>query len=152
MDDPFAVFDTSDDDDDDVTEEQQHHQQQQQRDASSPSSIPFTDETTVAREVGNGPMCHHRGIEQALLQYVKNQLDVATAAAKTTTTTSSAPPTSTTTTTSTTTPSTTYEKTTMILDYIDQFCYQRHWMMHVGVSRLIPFTKDWLHDRCLLDD
>jgi hypothetical protein len=62
----------------------------------------------VQRDDENGPMVFHKGTEEALLQHVKNGL--ATAAQ------GNAPQ--------------------AILDLVDDFCFQRHWMMHVGVSLL----------------
>eukprot|EP00977_Amphora_coffeiformis_P000333 scaffold91_cov173-Amphora_coffeaeformis.AAC.1 len=131
MDDPFAVFDDVDDDDDDTDDDEE-------QDTPSASITTTTATTIITRQAANGPMSYHLGIEQALLQYVKNRLDAATTAAAAAaaagggidaTLSSSATP-------RPRPPPPPREKTAvMILGWMDEFCYQRHWMMHVGPEK-----------------
>ena len=64
--------------------------------------------TPLERDAVNGPMSHHVGIEQALWQYVQQKVVVDAESNQT-------------------------KKAMAVLQAVDEFCFQRHWMMHVGV-------------------
>jgi catechol O-methyltransferase len=63
--------------------------------------------STPLRDASNGALAFHQGTEQALLQYVKNEIDNNTSAEST-------------------------NPRQRVLQLVDTFCRTRHWMMHVG--------------------
>ncbi|KAL7556757.1 hypothetical protein ACA910_008090 [Epithemia clementina (nom. ined.)] len=77
------------------------------------------------RDPANGFNSHHPGTEQAMLQFVRNGI----ASVKKDTTTA---------------------KDESLVDlairFVDQFCYQRHWMMHIGAEKG-PLLERFLAER-----
>ena len=70
----------------------------------------------VRDDVINGPMSHPSGVEQALCQFVENRLRQQKPSKDDTTTCSN--------------------RVQNVLKAVDDFCFQRHWMMHVGVRHV----------------
>lgn len=70
------------------------------------------------RDPSNGMLAFHDGTEQALLLYVQEQLSELNMISK-----------------QQQNDETSREKVSRIVTLIDNFCYQRHWMMHVGPEK-----------------
>ena len=64
------------------------------------------------RDPANGFNSFHRGTEQALIQYVRNKLDESIAIDDCSKT----------------------KAVDYAIRFVDEFCLERHWMMHIGVS------------------
>jgi catechol O-methyltransferase len=96
-DDPFAVFHEDGDDDTENI-------------SITPSTI-----ATTSRDAANGPMSYHEGVEQALLQYIRNKLDFGNAVLQEVVA------------------ATTRSET--VIKLVDEFCMTRHWMMHIGPEK-----------------
>ena len=118
--DPFAVFDSSSDDGsegnttNDNNDDDENPHGHADKDAHKNSSAP----ENCGRDAAVGPMTFHAGTEQALLYYVLNHQQQEEA-------------------TNCTAEDDDSRAATQILQSIDDFCYQRHWMMHIGVSVLL---------------
>ena len=93
-DDPFAVFDEEVD-------------------------VAATQPNAPARDAANGPMSFHEGVEQALLQHVKNNFTAKDEASR----------------------------SAAVIDCIDACCMNVHWMMHVGFEKG-AILADFM-DKCL---
>jgi catechol O-methyltransferase len=103
--DPFDVFATDSDGDDGNTNRDKE------------TSLPRDQQVSIIRpqiqrEADNGVLAFHSGTEQALLVYVQQQLQQQ---------------------------SKSYDskpaRRRIVLDLVDQFCLERHWMMHVGPQK-----------------
>lgn len=116
-DDPFACFD---DDDDDSGNEGETNQKQAQPKQTHPSSADQAalSSSLAVRDDTCGVLAFHAGTEVALLQFLKqqaakywrNQQSLKSLSEK-------------------------LERAKRILDWIDEFCLQRHWMMHIGSEK-----------------
>jgi catechol O-methyltransferase len=102
--DPFDVFATDSDGDDDNVN------------LDIATSLPSDQRVGIRRpqrEADNGVLAFHSGTEQALLVYVKQQLQ------RQSKSNDSKP----------------QRRRRAVLDLVDQFCLERHWMMHVGPQK-----------------
>jgi hypothetical protein len=66
-----------------------------------------------SRMASNGVMAFHNGTEEAMFIYLQNKLSTNSQSAAGTTTTT----------------------TTAVLDLVDEYCFSRHWMMHMGPDK-----------------
>ena len=69
------------------------------------------DEPVTSRDASNGPLVFRDGTEQSLLAYVQNNMDPSES-----------------------------DRQTRVLELVDEFCTQRHWMMHVGPEKALPLA------------
>jgi predicted O-methyltransferase YrrM len=81
------------------------------------------------RDTAFGPMQFHRGTEESLLAFVQQQLAESTTTSK-------------------------VERVHHIMEAVNTFCYQRHWMMHIGPEKaafLLDHLRDCLDQRSSTD-
>ena len=127
--DPFDCFGDDDSDSDNNNDD----------DESGPQQNPSTASSTVSSTMRDpicGVLTFHSGTEQSLVHYVEQALE------KISTSKSS-------------TGSTSNTISQQVLDCIDQFCYSRHWMMHVGDQKgliLKEFLLEWCRYKLPLPD
>ena len=101
--DPFDVFGGDDgDDESDVDQE-----------GEAPSRTKSSNSSSSKRAPENGFNLYHSGTEQAMIQYVKNELAKGVNAIQKGN-----------------------DRLSTVIRLVDEFCFQRHWMMHIGVSRI----------------
>ena len=105
--DPFDVF-GGDDGDDESDVDQEGEAVSVDRTKSSSNN-----NTTSKRAPENGFNLYHSGTEQAMIQFVKNELAKGVNAIQKEN-----------------------ERLSTVIRLVDEFCFQRHWMMHIGVSRI----------------
>jgi predicted O-methyltransferase YrrM len=124
-DDPFAAFGgDNDDDDSDSGDQPQKLMGQSQQPEAAVATTP-AHQQQQDRDPTCGVLTFHTGTEQALVNYVQHQM-ASTKALSSADRSSAAK---------------------QVLHYVDQFCYTRHWMMHVGDEKG-KILKDFVREFC----
>jgi catechol O-methyltransferase len=148
--DPFACFGDDEDDDSDndgaeCDNDGANSNQQDPLTTAVPSSSTRDDNSC-------GVLTFHAGTEVALWHYVQQrqhdqlqQMNTRTTTTTSNTTTAMSPSTTTAVSNSTLLLSISFiiHKAQQILDHIDEFCWKRHWMMHIGAEKGVVL-KDFL--------
>ena len=104
--DPFDVFGGDDGDDESDVDQEGEAVSVDRTKSSNISSL-------RKRAPENGFNLYHSGTEQAMIQFVKNELAKGVKAIQKGD-----------------------DQLSTVIRLVDEFCFQRHWMMHIGVSRI----------------
>ncbi|CAB9523677.1 Catechol O-methyltransferase (Partial), partial [Seminavis robusta] len=89
---------------------------------SSTASVPESGQQQARRDPSCGVLVFHNGTEQALLHHVEREMELLAASDQ-------------------------LETAEQVMKLVDQYCFSRHWMMHIGDQKGI-ILKDFIREFC----